>query len=210
MHLLHLSAQAHSGSAAPSSAALVAQSPMGPLSHNLATDAMISHQAQGNQSVPMAGLSTPAAPTMTNPVYGTQSTDSPPVMVNHAQANNEAAQLPTPETMIDQSKAPLFFLFPFSVIQSIMSRNSLFYARAPGLVHLHVVVRSWPSFPNPFHVTNVNPVCHPMVLTVMKRSLFIAVPSSEPRSSASHSLTNIPITVWSRFLWDAWMIRFEA
>lgn len=92
---------------------------MGPLSHNLASDAMIS-QSQGNTSVPMAGLSTPAAPTMTNPVFGTQSTDSPPVMVNHAQANNEAAQLPTPETMIDQSKSPLFFysfidlfIFPF-------------------------------------------------------------------------------------------------
>lgn len=175
MHLLHLSAQAHSGSAAPSSAALVAQSPMGPLSHNLASDAMISHQAQGNQSVPMAGLSTPAAPTMTNPVYGTQSTDSPPVMVNHAQANNEAAQLPTPETMIDQSKAPHFFYFPFLYYSiKIISRNSPFHARAPGLVHLHIVVRSWPSFSNPFHVTDVNPFCHPMVLTMMKRSLSIA------------------------------------
>lgn len=94
---------------------------MGPLSHNLASDAMISHQSQGNQSVPMAGLSTPAAPTMTNPVFGTQSTDSPPVMVNHAQANNEAAQLPTPETMMDQSKPALsfFFFVSFSFIHFI-------------------------------------------------------------------------------------------
>lgn len=174
---------------------------MGPLSHNLTSDAMISHPPQGNQSVPMAGLSAPAAPTMTNPVYGTQSTDSPPVMVNHAQANSEAAQLPTPETMIDQSKAPLFLYvyFFFGRLPNNYQSKQSFPCKSPWSSPFARCCPALPSFPNPFHVTNVNPFCHPMVLTLMKRSAFIAVTSSEPRSSISDSLTNIPITVWSRF-----------
>lgn len=101
MHLLHLSAHAHS-TMGPQSAGLVA--PMDPLSHNLAAEVMPS---QHNQSVPMNALPA-AAPTMTNPVYSQSTGNSPPIMASHPQGNNEAMQLPTPETMVDQQSESCF------------------------------------------------------------------------------------------------------
>lgn len=99
MHLMHLAANAHHNSppvAAPSA-------PMGPVSHNMSSDALPS---QTGQPAPVHGLPTHAASAMTNPAYSQSTSSSPPILTSHPQANNEAAQLPTPETLIDQSKLP--------------------------------------------------------------------------------------------------------
>lgn len=101
MHLLHLSANAHSGA----SPAVSPTASMGPASGNLASDLLSS---QLSQPAPMQGLPTHAAPAMTNPPYSHSTGSSPSTLTNHQQGVHDAAQLPTPETMIDQSE--WFFL----------------------------------------------------------------------------------------------------
>lgn len=129
MHLLHLSAHAHS-TMGPQSSGLVA--PMDPLSHNLASEVMSSPH---NQSAPMNALSR-ATPTMTNPGYSQSTGNSPPIMASHPQGNNEAMQLPTPDTMVDQqSESPLSHRCPSSVTNGLVGAD--FYFILPsGSSHL--------------------------------------------------------------------------
>lgn len=99
MHLLHLSAHAHSTTPSPQPSALAAPR-MDPLSHNSASGVMPTQ----HRSVPISGLA-PAAPKMTNPIYPQSTGGSPPILAGHPSGNSEAAQLPTPETMVDQSES---------------------------------------------------------------------------------------------------------
>lgn len=108
MHLLHLSANAHSST----SPAVSPSAAMGPTSRNLGSEVLSS---QTGQTPPMQGLPTHAAPVMTNPPYSHSNGSSPSILTNHLQANNEAAQLPTPETLIEQSE---------SAVLSFMAKKS--------------------------------------------------------------------------------------
>ncbi|ROV99929.1 hypothetical protein VMCG_06185 [Cytospora schulzeri] len=107
MHLLHLSANAHSSAAAaatPSAAAMDPSSSHGavsvPASHSLGPDSIPSHAAQPGHP---QGFHTTAAPVMTNPAHARSAGSSPSILASNPPINNEAAQLPTPETMIDQN-----------------------------------------------------------------------------------------------------------
>lgn len=93
MHLLHLSANAHTHR---SPTAPVAS--MGP---DLKVEGMPSHTSH---PLHMPGVPTPTTAAMTNPAYSQSNRSSPSTFANPPQANHEAAQLPTPETMIDHSE----------------------------------------------------------------------------------------------------------
>lgn len=113
MHLLHLSANAHS-SAATTAATPVTIAPMTSSSvhgavtesHSLGPEPIPSHTAQPGHTQGFRTTQS-AAPAVTNAAHSRSAGSSPSILINHPPMNNEAAaQLPTPETMVDQSELP--------------------------------------------------------------------------------------------------------
>lgn len=128
MHLLHLSANAHSsGATTPTSSAPTAQAGHGavPTAHHLGSRSLRSNAAEAMHS---HGLHNPAAPVMTNLVHAQPTGSSPSILANNPPITGEASQLPTPETMMDQSESSLFLL-------SVSYRSFIVLAR---LLHLKV------------------------------------------------------------------------
>lgn len=103
MHLLHLSANAHSsGATTPTSSAPMAPAGHGavPTAHHLGSRSLRSNAAEAMHT---HGLHNPAAPAMTNLVHAQSTGTSPSILANNPPINSEAAQLPTPENMLDQN-----------------------------------------------------------------------------------------------------------
>ncbi|KAL1878644.1 hypothetical protein Daus18300_001919 [Diaporthe australafricana] len=102
MHLLHLSANAHSSDATTPTSS----TPMAPAGHGAGpTHHLGSRSLRSNAAEAMHthGLHNPAAPAMTNLVHAQPSGSSPSILANNPPMNSEAAQLPTPENMMDHN-----------------------------------------------------------------------------------------------------------
>lgn len=89
----------------------------------------------------MQGLPTHAAPAMTNPAYSQSTGSSPSTLPNHQQGVHDAAQLPTPETMIDQSE----WFFPYVPGQEFLLRPK---PTTSFLGSISLAVSSPSSFPS--------------------------------------------------------------
>ncbi|POS78716.1 hypothetical protein DHEL01_v202900 [Diaporthe helianthi] len=103
MHLLHLSATAHSsGATTPTSSAPMAPAAHRaiPTAHHLGSRSLGSNTAEAKHT---HGLHIPAAPAMTNLVHAQSTGASPSMLADNPPISAEAAQLPTPETMMDQN-----------------------------------------------------------------------------------------------------------
>lgn len=147
MHLLHLSANAHSSAAAatnPTAHINMSTSqgavPVPPV-QGLGPESILSHGAQPGHP---QGFHTTAAPVMTNPAHARSTGNSPSVIASNPPINNEAAQLPTPETMIDQSELPrrpcYLFRSLYSSWRTLMLSTSPHGPRVPHFVSVSCII----------------------------------------------------------------------
>lgn len=156
MHLLHLSANAHSsGATTPTSSAPMAPAGHGavPTAHHLGSRSLRSNAAEAMHT---HGLHNPAAPAMTNLVHAQSAGTSPSILANNPPISNEAAQLPTPETMMDQSESSFFLLSvshagSFQVLAMLLhlkvfaSRLSVAPARTATMLSCRPLYHRWLS-----------------------------------------------------------------
>lgn len=167
MHLLHLSANAHSsGATTPTSSAPMAPAGHGavPTAHHLGSRSLRSNAAEAMHT---HGLHNPAAPAMTNLVRAQATGTSPSILANNPPINSEAAQLPTPETMMDQSESS------FSLLSVSYAGAFFFLAR---LLHLKV-------FASRLSVAPASTVPNAMMPSLISPMAFMPTVSCRPPSN---------------------------